>query len=72
MVVKTQRPHRLRPRTSLAKESRLLQHLADTVAGLIPHLFGYGRLQAPETLADDVADRLLAAGAADLLGATAA
>jgi hydroxymethylbilane synthase len=31
-----------------------------------------GRLQAPEALADEVADRLLAAGAVDLLGATAA
>lgn len=47
-VVKTQRPHRLRPRTSLAKEGRLLEHLAEPMAGLIPHLFGYGRLAAPE------------------------
>ena len=48
VVVKTQRPHRLRPRTSLAKEARLLEHLAPTMGALIPQLHGYGRLDAPE------------------------
>lgn len=48
VVVKTQRPHRLRPRTSLAKEARLLQHLAGPLAGLVPEMLGYGRTSAPE------------------------
>ena len=46
LVVKTQRPHRLRPRTSLAKEARLLTYLADgPLAGQVPALFGYGRTE---------------------------
>jgi Ser/Thr protein kinase RdoA (MazF antagonist) len=48
VVVKTQRPHRLRPRTSLAKEARLLQHLAGPLAGQVPEMLGYGRVAAPE------------------------
>jgi len=48
VVIKTQRPHRLRPRTSLAKEARLLQHLAGPLEGLVPELLGYGRTAAPE------------------------
>ena len=49
LVVKTQRPHRLRPRTSLAKEARLLSYLADgPLAGQIPALFGYGRTQTDQ------------------------
>jgi len=48
VVVKTQRPHRLRPRTSLAKEARLLEHLADPLGDRVPQLFGHGRTQAPE------------------------
>jgi aminoglycoside phosphotransferase (APT) family kinase protein len=43
VVVKTQRPHRVRPRTSLAKEARLLTDLAEPLAGHIPTLFGYDR-----------------------------
>jgi len=43
VVVKTQRPHRLRPRTSLAKEAALLAALADPLVGRIPVLFGYDR-----------------------------
>ncbi len=42
VVVKTQRPHRLRPRTSLAKEALLLQTLAEPLGHLIPHLVGHG------------------------------
>jgi aminoglycoside phosphotransferase (APT) family kinase protein len=42
IVVKTQRPHRLRPRTSLAKEAHLLDCLNMTpLAGRVPRLFGY-------------------------------
>jgi hygromycin-B 7''-O-kinase len=48
VVVKTQRPHRVRPRTSLAKEARLLTYLAGPLAGRIPALFGYGRTETAE------------------------
>ncbi|TQN43677.1 aminoglycoside phosphotransferase (APT) family kinase protein [Blastococcus colisei] len=41
VVVKTQRPHRLRPRTSLAKEAALLTALAGALAGRIPRVYGY-------------------------------
>lgn len=45
VVVKTQRPHRLRPRTSLAKEAAMLRALAGSpVAGRIPALYGYDRV----------------------------
>jgi aminoglycoside phosphotransferase (APT) family kinase protein len=43
LVLKTQRPHRLRPRTSLAKEAHLLQTLADRLGERIPGLLGYGQ-----------------------------
>src|SRR6266540_2075656 len=42
VVVKTQRPHRLRPRTSLAKEAYLLDTLAADLGAWIPRRFGYG------------------------------
>jgi aminoglycoside phosphotransferase (APT) family kinase protein len=49
LVVKTQRPHRLRPRTSLAKEARLLSYLADgPLAGQVPALFGYSSTQTDQ------------------------
>ena len=41
VAVKTQRPHRLRPRTSLAKEAALLRALAGPLAGRIAALYGY-------------------------------
>jgi hygromycin-B 7''-O-kinase len=44
VVVKTQRPHRLRPRTSLAKEAYVLDVLAGSLDGLIPQLLGCERL----------------------------
>ncbi len=44
VVVKTQRPHRLRPRTSLAKEAYLLDALAPVMADRIPRLLGYDRV----------------------------
>lgn len=44
VVVKTQRPHRLRPRTSLAKEAYLLDALAPALVGRIPRLLGYDRI----------------------------
>ncbi len=46
VVVKTQRPHRLRPRTSLAKEAALLGALAGPLAGRIPALYGYDTVDA--------------------------
>jgi len=48
VVVKTQRPHRLRPRTSLRKEAHLLRHLAARLGDRIPEVLGYGRLEANE------------------------
>jgi hygromycin-B 7''-O-kinase len=48
VVVKTQRPHRLRPRTSLAKEAALLTALAEPLGGRIPVLFGYDQVVDPE------------------------
>ncbi len=42
VVVKTRRPHRLRPRTSLAKEALLLKTLAEPLRHLMPHLYGHG------------------------------
>lgn len=44
VVVKTQRPQRLRPRTSLAKEAALLTALAATLPGRVPTLFGYDQV----------------------------
>ncbi|MGK5112851.1 MULTISPECIES: phosphotransferase family protein [unclassified Geodermatophilus] len=44
VVVKTQRPHRLRPRTSLRKEAALLEALTGPLAGRIPDLYGYDRV----------------------------
>ena len=49
MVIKTQRPHRLRPRTSLAKEAHLLRALAEPLGRHIPAVLGYGRFEAPES-----------------------
>jgi hygromycin-B 7''-O-kinase len=43
VLVKTQRPHRVRPRTSLAKEAYLLDALAGTLHPYLPRLLGYGR-----------------------------
>jgi aminoglycoside phosphotransferase (APT) family kinase protein len=48
VVVKTQRPHRVRPKTSLAKEARLLEQLAEPLAGHIPTVFGYDRVETAE------------------------
>jgi aminoglycoside phosphotransferase (APT) family kinase protein len=48
VVVKTQRPHRLRPRTSLAKEAYLLDLLAPVLDGRIPRLLGYDRVDTDQ------------------------
>ena len=48
VVVKTQRPHRVRPRTSLAKEARLLAYLSEPLAGCVPSVFGYDRVETLE------------------------
>ncbi|NMP21287.1 phosphotransferase family protein [Sulfobacillus harzensis] len=42
IIVKTQRPHRLRPRTSLAKETVFLDALKDQGIA-VPRVLGYGR-----------------------------
>jgi Ser/Thr protein kinase RdoA (MazF antagonist) len=49
VVVKTQRPHRVRPRTSLAKEARLLEHLAEPLAGSVPTVFGHDRVETADS-----------------------
>ncbi len=48
IVVKTQRPHRLRPRTSLEKEALILRSSAAALGDRVPQLFGYGRTEAAE------------------------
>src|SRR5690348_6711334 len=43
-VFKTQRPHRVRPRTSLEKETLHLEELARQVPAVnVPRVLGYGR-----------------------------
>lgn len=48
VVVKTQRPPRLRPRTSLAKEAVLLRQFAERQPGRVPAVLGYGHVQVAE------------------------
>jgi aminoglycoside phosphotransferase (APT) family kinase protein len=43
LVVKVQRPHRLRPRTSLEKEAFFLHQLSAHPDIVVPHVLGYGR-----------------------------
>ena len=43
LVLKVQRPHRLRPRTSLEKEAFFLHQLAAYPDIVVPQVFGYGR-----------------------------
>jgi aminoglycoside phosphotransferase len=43
IVLKVQRPHRLRPRTSLEKEAFFLQQLAAYPEIVVPQVLGYGR-----------------------------
>ena len=43
LILKTQRPHRLRPRTSLAKEVFFLNRLASEPGITVPRVLGYGR-----------------------------
>src|SRR5215470_17339264 len=50
LVLKTQRPHRLRPRTSLEKEAFFLQQLTAYPDIVVPHVLGYGRHEAIEYL----------------------
>jgi aminoglycoside phosphotransferase (APT) family kinase protein len=49
-VLKVQRPHRLRPRTSLEKEAFFLQQLAASPDIVVPHVLGYGRHDTLEYL----------------------
>ncbi len=48
LILKTQRPHRLRPRTSLAKEVAFLRHLAAFPAIPVPRVLGYGHIEEIE------------------------
>src|SRR3954470_8457529 len=50
LILKTQRPHRLRPRTSLAKEAAFLNHLAASPAIPVPRVLGYGHAEGIEYL----------------------
>jgi hygromycin-B 7''-O-kinase len=50
LILKTQRPHRLRPRTSLAKEAAFLGHLATFPAIPVPRVRGYGHAEGVEYL----------------------
>jgi hygromycin-B 7''-O-kinase len=50
LILKTQRPHRLRPRTSLAKEAAFLDHLAAFPAIPVPRVLGYGHAEDIEYL----------------------
>jgi aminoglycoside phosphotransferase (APT) family kinase protein len=50
VVVKTQRPHRLRPRTSLTKEAFFLNELHRTGNFPVPKVLGYGHVEAIEYL----------------------
>jgi hygromycin-B 7''-O-kinase len=43
LVLKVQRPHRLRPRTSLEKEAFFLNQLSAYPDIVVPHVLGYGR-----------------------------
>lgn len=50
VVMKTQRPHRLRPRTSLAKEAAFLDALEAEGALPVPRVLGYGHVEGIEYL----------------------
>jgi aminoglycoside phosphotransferase (APT) family kinase protein len=50
IILKIQRPHRLRPRTSLAKEAAFLGHLAAFPAIPAPRVLGYGHAEGVEYL----------------------
>lgn len=49
LILKTQRPQQLRPRTSLAKEIFFLNQIAEHASDLsVPRVLGHGRDQAPD------------------------
>jgi|SRR5215469_2372052 len=50
VVVKTQRPHRLRPRTSLTKEALFLQELDRAGEFAVPVVLGHGHVEGIEYL----------------------
>jgi hygromycin-B 7''-O-kinase len=50
LVVKVQRPHRLRPRTSLEKEAFFLHQLSAHPDVVVPRMLGYGRHDTIEYL----------------------
>jgi hygromycin-B 7''-O-kinase len=52
VLVKTQRPHRVRPRTSLAKEAYLLNVLSSRLGARIPRMFGHGQVDTADGLVE--------------------
>ena len=50
VVIKTQRPHRLRPRTSLTKEAFFLDELDRAGSFPVPRVLGYGHVEGIEYL----------------------
>jgi hygromycin-B 7''-O-kinase len=50
LVLKVQRPHRVRPRTSLEKEAFFLHQLSAYPDIAVPHVLGYGRHDTTEYL----------------------
>jgi Ser/Thr protein kinase RdoA (MazF antagonist) len=59
LILKTQRPQQLRPRTSLEKEVFFLNQIAETEPDLhVPRVLGYGREQAPPG-ADSARDNVM-------------
>ncbi|MGI8551849.1 MAG: phosphotransferase family protein [Dehalococcoidia bacterium] len=52
LILKTQRPHRLRPRTSLAKEVRFLRNLASDERISAPRVLGYGKEQVKDGIVE--------------------
>jgi hygromycin-B 7''-O-kinase len=50
VVLKTQRPHRLRPRTNLEKEALFLHTLEDEGSFPVPRVLGYGHIDGIEYL----------------------
>jgi Ser/Thr protein kinase RdoA (MazF antagonist) len=57
LILKTQRPQQLRPRTSLEKEVYVLNQIADVAPDLhVPRVVGYGREQASQAADSEQGD----------------
>jgi hygromycin-B 7''-O-kinase len=60
LILKTQRPQQLRPRTSLEKEAFFLNHLAAAVPDLsVPRILGHGREWATGSMMNGALDGVL-------------